>query len=327
MKGIQIRTLPVFPGNAPRRMNVALQVLRLEPAVALLREIEPSQFSVPKTGIILTKNLGILSGDCISSKEYLENILVPSALVNKIDLNLPGSRAITYTLSRSGERYALPLTDFTLRYSADNDFWLGDVLGRRTCGWGIKACGRRYEILKALYGSEKPLSKLMLSLAGHSDSGTVSGDIADLISLGLVNSESIDINSFGYNSLEWGGKTENLPGSENRHARAVADFLKRSGRVSLNEVANGTNIPPSQVVSAIGKLGEDRLVRFFDKFPITKKYEITMTDKGKQHWEGYFVPLYEFLSDRATLPKFEEQNREESYVRRALDVFIDRTQN
>mgnify|MGYP001607413695 FL=1 len=320
----RIRKLSIFPGDAPRRMNVMLEVLRHEPAMSLLKLLKGRDLT-ENTKIKLTHRLKKLTGHSISS-EYLENLLVPSALVNKIDIGLSGSLA-TYSLSKSGERYGLPATDFTLKYGVDNDFWIGDVLGRGTGILGIKACGRRYQILKTLYSSERPLSKLVLSIAGHTSGGTISRDVADLVSIGLVNSESIDIDSVGFRYVEWKGGIENLPGSENRYARFVVDFLKRNRKASLDEIVRETRISVPQVVGAIGRLGNANLIRGLDKFPITKKYEITMSEKGKQHWNGYFIPLYEFLSDRATLHTFENNGEAMLYIQRAIELFVDRTEN
>ncbi len=320
----QIRTLPVFPGDAPRRMNVALQVLRNEPAIALLRMLKKTDGKINKK-VGLTRELSNLAGSSISVSRYLDDTLVPSALVSKCDLGLSDNPA-TYSLSKSGEKYCAPLTDFTLRYSVDNDFWLGDALGRGTGVLGIKTCGRRYSILKALYASNSPVTKLTLQLDSHSSYEAVSGDLAELVSLGLVDSKCIDIDTFGFRSIGWkGGDPEMLTGSQNRSARIVGDFLKGHRRASLREIVSGTKLPASKIMSAIITLKENRLASTFDEFPITRKYEIEMSEKGKEHWNGYFVPLNEFLSDRAALPGFDYAGDAEPYLKRAMEVFKERT--
>ena len=317
----RIRTLPVFPGQAERRMNVMLEVLRHEPAMALLELMNEGR----QTANLLTTRLKRATGNLVLTMRYLERVLVPSSLADKIDLGL-GERT-TYSLKESAKKYGIPATDFTINYGYSNDFWLGDILGRGLGEIGIKACGRRYVILKALYGAQKPLSKLTLSLSSHSHVATVSKDIANLISFGLVNSESVDIDSFGFRAIEWKGGNPNLPGSENRDGRFVANFLSKVKRASLAEIVSGTNLSASQIISGIHTLIENRLVRGIDKFPITKKYEITMTDAGKRHWNGYFVPLYEFLSDRKPLPIPEQQWTTESYIRMAMNIFKERTED
>src|SRR3990167_1167725 len=262
----RIRTLPVFPGQAERRMNVMLEVLRHEPAMALLELMNEGR----QTANLLTTRLKRATGNLVLTMRYLERVLVPSSLADKIDLGL-GERT-TYSLKESAKKYGIPATDFTINYGYSKDF-------------------------------------------------------SNLISFGLVNSESVDIDSFGFRAIEWKGGNPNLPGSENRDGRFVANFLSKVKRASLAEIVSGTNLSASQIISGIHTLIENRLVRGIDKFPITKKYEITMTDAGKRHWNGYFVPLYEFLSDRKPLPIPEQQWTTESYIRMAMNIFKERTED
>ena len=52
-----------------------------------------------------------------------------------------------------------------------------------------------------------------------------------------------------------------------------------------------------------------------------------MSERGKSVWGCYFKPLYEFLSDRATLHTFENNGEAMLYIQRAIELFVDRTEN
>ena len=314
----QIRRLPVFPAQAPRRMNVMLNVLRHEPAQVILALMEKGKY----TGRKLTKKCGGVVGLPFSSTKYLEDVLVTSSLVDKFYFGMDSQSL--YSLNPAAETKGIPVVDFNLRYSVENDFWLGDIFGRSLVK-DIKTCGRRYVILHDLYHEERPVSKQFLQIGTYACHQTVSRDLACLGSLGLIDSEVVDVDSVGFNTLEWRGRNVELTGSQKYGERKIADFLRRSNRASLGEIASETRLPTPTLVHAVYGLLDGGLIRATDKFPIKKKYEISVSDKGRQLWEGYFAPLYEFLSDRETLQGFRDEDEKLQHLKYAMKIFRDRT--
>jgi predicted transcriptional regulator len=329
----QITRLPVFPFDYKRRMNIMLNVFRHEPATVLLGYLMDHEGATASK--LNSRMQQFTEQKGIGTREYLRDVLTPASLVDEIGTGLREDRPL-YTLKKSGRDVGIPAAEFTVRYSVDNDFWLGDVFGRSIVK-DIKTCGRRYIILNRLSELGSSSTKLNLQLDTKAHYSTVSRDLADLVSLGLVDSESLDIDSIGYHSVSWKGK-ECVIGPGKRNVKWVSEFLQKSrNNISLKEIAREIQLPAADVMSALFSLSDRGLLSFHDTFPIKKKYDISMSKEGRKHWEGYFVPLSDFLRGRSELPLIKEENRlglfEErefmpesiSDARKAIEIYKDRT--
>src|SRR3989338_10538012 len=96
MKSV-IRRNSVFPGQSQKRLDIILNIIRIEPAMILLEALAHrsniSHYSL--TNVLKTSFPNFPTPYLV----YLNNIILPSALVSEIDIT--GIKK-TYTMEKSG---------------------------------------------------------------------------------------------------------------------------------------------------------------------------------------------------------------------------------